>query len=277
MIIAIGGVSRAGKSTLSRLLKAKIEALGVSVTIIEQDKYVYKEKDIPKIKDKVDWESPKSINFEKFDKAITSAGKKYDHVIVEGLLVYYQEKLVKKFSRSIFLKIPKTLFVTRKKIDLRWGSEPEPRWYINHIWESYKRYGELNLPKDIIKLTGKRKFDLDALAQQLDLISPAEKIFNTIANKFESRYKHVARGPMMSAPGIRYKTKNFAFFHKNEMTFKLGKKFNTKANGIKNVRHLSPFKTKPPLKAWYIISSDQKEIWEELTQVAFEYIQQELG
>ena len=61
------------------------------------------------------------------------------------------------------------------------------------------------------------------------------------------------------------------------MTFKLGKTFNAKANGIKKVRHLSPFKTKPPLKAWYIISSDQKNIWEDLTYLALEYIQQEVG
>jgi len=104
-----------------------------------------------------------------------------------------------------------------------------------------------------------------------------EGLFNSIAERYAARYKHVARGPMMSSPGIRYKNKNFAFFHNNEMTFKLGKTFNAKANGIKKLRHLSPFKTKPPLKAWYIVSGHQKEIWEDLALLAFEYIQQEVG
>lgn len=277
MIIAIGGVSRAGKSTLSRLLKEKIEALGATVGIIEQDEYVFKEKDIPKIKNKTDWESPKSINFEKFSKAILSAQKKYDHVIVEGLLVYYHKKVIKNYTKSVFIEIPKTLFVTRKKIDLRWGSEPEPKWYIKHIWDSYKQYGKTNLPKEIIKLSGKKKFDLDALMQMLGFENEEKKLFNTIAERFESRNKNVKRGPMMSSPGIRYKHKNFAFFHKNEMIFKLGKQFNATANGVLNVKHLSPFKTKPPLKAWYVITADQKEIWEDLAQLAFEYIQQEVG
>jgi len=277
MIIAIGGVSRAGKSTLSELLKAKLEQMGNRVVIIEQDKYVNPVKDIPKVRDKTDWESPLSINFAKFKKAILAAAKKYDHVIAEGLLVYYDQKLNKIYDRCIFIEIPKALFVERKKIDLRWGSEPEPGWYIDHIWSSYRSYGKNNLPADHLKLSGKHKFDLSKVMDVFVQVTAEETLFNNIADKFSAEHKHVARGPMMSSPGIRYKEKNFAFFHNNEMTFKLGKTFNVEANGIKKVRHLSPFKAKPPLKAWYIISSDQKEIWEELAQLAFDFIRQEVG
>jgi len=70
MIIGIGGVSRAGKSTLSELLQKRFEQIGKSTAIIEQDKYINKVEDIPKIRDKTDWESPLSINFAKFKKAI---------------------------------------------------------------------------------------------------------------------------------------------------------------------------------------------------------------
>lgn len=276
MIIAIGGVSRAGKSTLSELLKEQFGLIGQTVAIIEQDKYVYKENDLPKIKSKIDWESPLSIDFQKFKKAITSAAKKHDHVIAEGLLVFFDKTLNALFDKSIFIKIPKALFIERKKIDLRWGSTPEPKWYIDHIWRSYKKYGMLNLTDDRLKLSGKQKFDLNEVMGSLVDISTEEKLFNSIADKFASEFKHVARGPMMSAPGIRYKKKNFAFFYKNEMTFKLGKAFKPKENGIKVFKHLSPFKTKPPMKAWYIISSDQKELWEKLTALALDYIQQEV-
>jgi|GEM_PF-199540 len=276
MIIAIGGVSRAGKSTLSELLQKQFSLLGQTVAIIEQDKYIYKEKDLPRIKEKVDWESPRSIDFKKFKKAITLASKKYDHVIAEGLLVYFDKTINKLFDKSIFIKIPKVLFIERKKIDLRWGSTPEPRWYIDHIWNSYKKYGRLNLPVDRLKLSGKTKFDLDKVMDFLIDITEEEKLFDKIADRYAADYTDVARGPMMSSPGLRYKDKNFAFFHKNEMIFKLGKTFNAKANGIKKVKHLSPFKTKPPLTAWYIIPSSQKDLWEILISLAFDYIQQEV-
>lgn len=276
MIIAIGGVSRAGKSTLSELLQEQFGSLGQSVAIVEQDKYVFKEKDLPKIKSKVDWESPKSIDYSKFRKAIIAASKKHDHVIAEGLLVFFDKSLNKLFDKNVFIEIPKYLFIERKKIDLRWGSTPEPKWYIDHIWSSYKKYGKLNLPADFLKLSGKSKFDLSKVMDFLIDTTEEENLFNNIADKYAADYKHVARGPMMSSPGIRYKNKNFAFFHKNEMTFKLGKTFNAKANGIRKVKYLSPFKTKPPLKAWYIISGEQKDLWENLTSLAFEYIQQEV-
>ena len=277
MIIAIGGVSRAGKSTLSELLKNDFEQLGNSVAIIEQDQYVNPVENIPLVKDKTDWESPSSIHFARFKKAILAAQKEYDHVIAEGLLVYFDKKLNKIYDKNIFIEIPKVLFVKRKKMDLRWGSSPEPKWYIDHIWDSYKLHGKQNLPAEHLRISGKKKFDLNQIMDFLIGITEEEKLYNSIADKFAAKHKHVARGPMMSAPGIRYKNKNFAFFHKNEMTFKLGKSFNAKANGIKIVRHLSPFKTKPPLKAWYIIAVEQKGMWEELTHLAFEYIQQEVG
>lgn len=277
MIIAIGGVSRAGKTTLASLLAAEWERQGKSVAIIGQDSFVYPENKIPKIKDKVDWESPESINFSAIAKAIRAAKKRNDIVIAEGLLIYYDAKLNKLYDHHLIIEIPKKLFIERKEIDLRWGSTPEPKWYIEHIWKSYKKYGTNNLPENCIKISGKVKFDIKEIIEQLMGTTEESIIFNEIADGLSADNKHVARGPMMSAPGIRYKNKNFAFFHKNEMTFKLGKAFDAKGNGINKVRHLSPFKTKPPLKAWYIVSSDQKEIWTYLADLALDYIQQEVG
>jgi len=277
MVIAIGGVSRAGKSTLAKLLKVECEKLGKKVSIVERDKYVFAEKRIPKIRDKTDWESPASIDFKKFHKAIQKAKKEYDYVITEGLLVYHNPSVNITYDKNIFIEIPKTLFVERKNIDLRWGSTPEPKWYIDHIWKSYQRFGKVNLPAEFLRLSGKQKFDLAKVLDYLEVSTEEAALFNSLADKLELKHKHVARGPMMSAPGIRYKNKNFAFFHDNEMTFKLGKNFNAKANGIKIIRHLDPFKTKPPLTAWYIIAADQKEIWEDLATLALDYIKQEVG
>lgn len=102
-------------------------------------------------------------------------------------------------------------------------------------------------------------------------MSPSQK-FESVCEKLLNQHPNVKMGKMMSAPGIQFKGKNFAFFFKDEMTFKLGKQFDAASNGIFEVRHLSPFKTKPPLTAWYIISFDQKELWEPLAQMALDKI-----
>ena len=277
MIIAIGGVSRAGKSTLASLIKQAFEKLDQSVTIIEQDKYAYAEEKIPKIKDKIDWESPASIDFKSFSKAIKTAKKEYDHVIAEGLLVFYDSPLSKLYDKSIFIKIPKKPFLERKELDLRWSNQPEPKWYIEHIWKSYKTYGTENIPKDLIKLSGELSFDLEVIMDELLDRTAERKLFEEIVDILSSKHKSVERGPMMSAPGVRYKKKNFAFFHNNEMTFKLGKNFDAQSYGIKSIKYLSPFKIKAPMKSWYIISSNQKNLWKELADLALENIQQELG
>lgn len=88
---------------------------------------------------------------------------------------------------------------------------------------------------------------------------------------------NVELGKMMSAPGIRYKNKNYAFYHQEAMCFKLGKEFNIDNFNISSWSHLSPFKTKPPLTAWYIISASDLHVWEELTTLAFKFIKEEIG
>lgn len=105
----------------------------------------------------------------------------------------------------------------------------------------------------------------------------SQTLFNEIAETLMKRENNVSLGKMMSSPGIQYKGKNFAFIHNDEMTFKLGKKFNAEANGIHEVRYLSPFKTKPPLKAWFVITESQSHIWPELAEMALDYIKKELG
>ena len=85
-------------------------------------------------------------------------------------------------------------------------------------------------------------------------MSPEEK-FNALVDA-EVERDHVELGKLMSAPGIRYKNKNYAFFHNQTMCFKLGKEFPIENYEVSEWAHLSPFKTKPPLKAWYILTKD---------------------
>lgn len=103
-----------------------------------------------------------------------------------------------------------------------------------------------------------------------------EDVFNKIVES-ESERSNVALGKMMSAPGIRYKNKNYAFFHNGQMCFKLGKGFAIEQYDITEWSFLSPFKTKPPLKAWYFISDQDAHVWEEFASLAYAFIKQEVG
>jgi len=137
--IGIGGVSRAGKTSLSNYIKSLYPSK--SSYIITMDDYVKDEADIPKIMDHTDWEHPISINYERIQKTLKEAIDTYDIVITEGILIFYSKELNGLFDKRIFIDIPKTVFYKRKREDTRWGTEPD--WYIDYIWDSYLKYGKL--------------------------------------------------------------------------------------------------------------------------------------
>ncbi len=85
---------------------------------------------------------------------------------------------------------------------------------------------------------------------------------------------HISLGKMMTASGLKWKTKVFAFFYEDAMTFKLGKDYAIEDHEIADFAFLSPFKTKPPMKAWYIISAKYMDKWESLTNIAYRKIKQ---
>ena len=103
-----------------------------------------------------------------------------------------------------------------------------------------------------------------------------EKLFKFIAGKFESEYRNVSQGPMMSCPGIRYKNKVFAFYYKDKMVFKLGKDFNPEQYGVTEYSLLNPFKNKAPMKAWFEIPFKESANWEKLTLFALNQIKKEV-
>jgi len=100
-------------------------------------------------------------------------------------------------------------------------------------------------------------------------MTEAQDLFETIVQEFIKEDKAL-NGKMMSAPALKAKGKVFAFFHKEEMTFKLGKDFDPEAYGLLNWSYLSPFKNKPPMKAWFAVPFSQKETWKDLTQLALD-------
>lgn len=93
-------------------------------------------------------------------------------------------------------------------------------------------------------------------------MTPEEK-FHSIASSLD-KHQGVNLGSMMSSPGIQYNGKNFAFFYKDEMVFRLGRDWNPEDAGITEWHHLSPFKNKPPLYDWFCITAKDSDLWQDL-------------
>lgn len=100
-------------------------------------------------------------------------------------------------------------------------------------------------------------------------MSTAQTTFDDIVSSM-TRISGVILGKMMRSPGLKYENKVFAFFHKDQMTFKLGEDFDSAQWGLTEVGPLSPFKTKPPLKAWLVVGKSHQEQWMRLTELAYE-------
>ncbi len=95
--------------------------------------------------------------------------------------------------------------------------------------------------------------------------------FDRIADIFVVLNDDVQLGKMMSSPGLKCNGKMFAFHCKDGMGFRLGLGFDPDTFGLKNPKPLSPFKTKPPLKGWYIVSENESDKWEALATHALEF------
>ncbi len=171
MVIGIGGPSRSGKSTLANLLVTFFRKNGKKAIIFHQDDFVFPETQIPKIKDKTDWESPESIDHDLLLEVVTDFKERFDVVIVEGFFAFNDAKLNALYDKRIFIKIAKRTFIIRKAMDSRWGYIPT--WYIDHIWRSFLK---LNKPSAIkteyLQISGEDEFDMKKI---LGYLLPSSK------------------------------------------------------------------------------------------------------
>ncbi|REE00553.1 uridine kinase family protein [Marinoscillum furvescens] len=157
MIIGIGGVSRAGKSTLAARLADFFKRNGQTTDIFCQDEYVKPKISIPKVQGVPDWERPSTIKWDKLTKDIEKSTA--DIKVVEGLFSFYPASLRKMYDLKVFLEISKETFQQRKNTDQRW--EEEPDWYAEHVWRSYLKYGQTKGDKgEYMILSGESEVDL---------------------------------------------------------------------------------------------------------------------
>jgi nicotinamide/nicotinate riboside kinase len=170
MIIGIAGVSRSGKTSLAFLIKRIMEERGETAVVLSQDDFVFDESEIPKIRHRTDWECPESIDFQKYKQAIVDKQAVYQHVITEGLLNFWDAETDALFDRRLFIIVDKHTFFNRRLQEKRWGFEP--KWFIEHVWKSYLKYGQKILiqPKNgVLLLSGNEVFDVDLITKFLGI------------------------------------------------------------------------------------------------------------
>jgi len=139
MVIGIGGVSRAGKTSLALKIR---EWLGDDeVCILHQDEFIHPLDQMPQVEGHIDWEHPNSIDFKALTEKVKKEKELRKYVVIEGLMVFWSKELISLMDKKIYLKISKKTFLSRKTIDNRW--EDEPAWYIEHIWDNHFIYGTL--------------------------------------------------------------------------------------------------------------------------------------
>ena len=167
MIIGIGGASRSGKSTLARLLVNHYRDSGKTAIVLYMDDFVFPTEVIPKVRDKVDWECPESINFNLLSEVLDFYKSKFEVVVVDGFLAFYDENLAIKYDKRIFVSVSKTTYLTRKEQDLRWGDIP--RWFFEHIWESYLKFGIPDFEKtEYIRVSGETEYEINTILSLVD-------------------------------------------------------------------------------------------------------------
>ncbi|OQX75979.1 MAG: hypothetical protein B6D64_10700 [Bacteroidetes bacterium 4484_276] len=166
MIIGIGGISTGGKSWIAQKIKEHYRN-EKTVAILCQDDYTIHQDDIPLIKDHIDWEIPKSMDFDRFYRAIIKHAKEYDIVVAEGIFVFHQPRFVELFDKMIYLTLKEETFLERKRKDLRWGREPD--WYIDHVWKNHFVYREEKEVLDkMLIVPGEYPVDLERVLKYID-------------------------------------------------------------------------------------------------------------
>lgn len=99
----------------------------------------------------------------------------------------------------------------------------------------------------------------------------ARSLYLHLAQNILDQHHDVVEGNMMSSPGLKCNNKVFVFHYKEEMGFRLGPGFTPDEFGLRSARPLSPFRTKPPLKDWFMVHDSERGQWERLTILALEF------
>lgn len=133
-LILIAGVSRSGKTSLAERLENALP----KTLLIHLDEFTLEESLLPRIKDRIDWEKPNSIDWPQLKRVYQETKDQFEHILIEGIFAFSDLQFVEDADLTISLKLSKSQFYERRKLETRWGKEPS--WFLDHVWQSHLKF-----------------------------------------------------------------------------------------------------------------------------------------
>lgn len=100
----------------------------------------------------------------------------------------------------------------------------------------------------------------------------AETTWTMLADRLVQEETGVEYGKMMSSLAVTFGGKVFVFYCDNNLMSgigaRLGRDFDIDGLQLRGWTVLSPFKTKPPLKDWFVIGTEDAARWSEIARIA---------
>jgi uridine kinase len=166
MVIGIGGVSRSGKSMLSKFLKKHSNKNTIEIHLDEYPKHPgqwdifskYPFFYLCKVHKLFDVEHPIAIDFNQMYYDILAARRENEVVIVEGFLATYDARIKNLFDKYIHITLSKDIFTQRRIQDFRCNL-----WYANHVWKSFMKHGNNYSDLNHIVINGDKGIDVQAV------------------------------------------------------------------------------------------------------------------
>lgn len=163
-LILISGISRSGKSTLAKRLSIDLP----NTLVLPQDEFVLSKEQLPRIKDRIDWERPVSIDWVRLKKVLNESQSEYDFIILEGIFALSDISLASAADYSIQLKIDKQTFLERRKKETRWGTEPD--WFLEHVWTSHLKFSNPHQVSPNLTMDNSWINNYDSILSEIELL-----------------------------------------------------------------------------------------------------------
>jgi uridine kinase len=172
MIIGIGGVSRAGKTTLSNFLKKKLRKKTYEIHL---DHYIKESSHwdffakfpafyLSMLYRKFDMEHPETIDFTRLYNDILLHSQENEIIIAEGFLITYDQRIRSLLDKYIHIHLTKEEFMKRRMNDFKRNNE----WYANHVWNSFMKFGNNYHDLNHMVLNGNQQVDKEAVLRFLN-------------------------------------------------------------------------------------------------------------